>query len=74
MCSYKGGFADAKEFKKNFENAQIINAGGTPPEDEVEVKQEDKGEGVVEQKAEETPEDAGKTKEMELAAEEKKEE
>ncbi|KAH0839718.1 ran/spi1 binding protein [Lanmaoa asiatica] len=56
---------NAKEFKRKFENAQIINAGGTPPVDDEKVKEEEK----VEEKAEEDAE-----KEKEVALEEKIEE
>jgi len=64
---------NAKEFKKRFGNAQILNAGGTPPEDDAEVKQEDSEEENVEPKPEEEAEDATKTEE-DAAVEVKKEE
>jgi Ran-binding protein 1 len=54
--------ADANEFKKKFEDAQIINTGGTPPEGENEETNE-------EEEAEETAET-----EENAASEEKKEE
>lgn len=52
-----------------FENAQIINAGGTPPEDN--VKQEDRVEDNAD-KEDNAEEDAEKTKEV--ISEEKNEE
>ncbi|KAF8845735.1 hypothetical protein BDN67DRAFT_961366 [Paxillus ammoniavirescens] len=55
---------NAKEFKKKFEDAQIINAGGTPPEGEKEETNE-------EEEAEETAET--EEKQGNAASEEKKE-
>lgn len=65
--------ADAKEFKKKFEDAQIINAGGTPPVDEVEKKEEETEENV-EEKTDEKTEKVEEDAEKEVTSEDKKEE
>ncbi|KAF8450758.1 RanBP1 domain-containing protein [Boletus edulis BED1] len=63
---------NAKEFKKMFEKAQIINTGGTPPEEEEEADEEEATEEKAEEKVTEKAEgDAEKAKEV--ASEEKTE-
>lgn len=64
-------FTDAAEFKKRFENAQIINAGGTPPKDDEGAKAEVV---VVEEATAEAEAEADAEKVKEVASEEKKDE
>ncbi|KAI9574897.1 ran/spi1 binding protein [Boletus coccyginus] len=53
---------NAMDFKKMFETAQRINAGGTLPEDAEEAEEEEKAEEKAEERAEEKPEEKPKEK------------